>query len=181
MPYVDSDGWQVWYEVTGSGPPLVCSGGMIMMHDQFARVRAGLAEHFTVIDWNHRGAGQSERTSIGGFTFGDFMRDLQRVLEAANVKRAHHWGGSTGSLMAIRHAARHPDAVDRLVLWPTWQTGPYDPDNAYSQIARNTGIEGVISRHRCAGVRRREGRRRRGGRGAGARRAVSRALGRGRS
>lgn len=144
MPYVDSDGWKIWYQKTGSGPPLVCTGGEIYMHEQFWAIREELARHFTVIDWNWRGAGLSDRTSLGGFTLDDWVRDLGRVVDALQLKRAHFWGGSTGSFITIRYAALHPDRVDRLVLYPSWRSGAYDPDSYYAQMARQGGLDRVV-------------------------------------
>jgi pimeloyl-ACP methyl ester carboxylesterase len=144
MPYVDSDGWQVWYEATGSGPPLVCSGGPLMMHDQFARVTAPLARHFTVVNWNWRGAGNSGRNWVGGITIDHLAQDLRRVLAALGIERAAFWGASTGAALSIRYAALFPDAVERMVLFPTWRIPPYDAQGVYAKIAERSGVEGII-------------------------------------
>ncbi len=146
MPYVDSDGWDIWYDVQGSGPPLVLSGGTIMMHNQFDQVTADLARDFTVINWNWRGAGQSERTWIRGITFDHWVDDLTRVLDHLGVDKADFWGGSTGSLFAIRFASRYPERVGRMILYPAMQGGIGGSKIAamYRDIVQNLGVERQI-------------------------------------
>lgn len=66
MSKINDKGTEIWYEVTGSGDPLVLSGGFGLLHNQRDFVRELPAEHFQVIDWNYRGAGRSDRAWPGG-------------------------------------------------------------------------------------------------------------------
>ena len=65
MPTVSDRGVELWYQESGSGRPLVVSGGFGLLHNQFDFIRDELASHFRVIDWNYRGAGQSDRAWPG--------------------------------------------------------------------------------------------------------------------
>ena len=67
MPYAHDDGVELWYDVNGNGTgePLVLSGGFGLLQDQFAKIRDLLTPHLQVIDWNYRGAGQSDRSWPG--------------------------------------------------------------------------------------------------------------------
>lgn len=56
-------------------------------------------------------------------TFGEFDRGLTAILQAAGISRFHLVGQSYGGMLAQAYLARHPQAVDRLVLS---STGPAD-------------------------------------------------------
>jgi len=142
MPYANSNGWNIWYEAIGSGPPLVCTGGPIMMHNQFDYVNELLARHYTVINWNWRGAGQSDRTWVSGIGFDDFVADLGSVMDALGVGKAHFWGASSGSALAIRYAAKHPERVARMVLFPWHIANAMTSTRA--ETLRSTGIERAV-------------------------------------
>ena len=39
MPHANDNGVKLWYDLNGSGEPLVVSGGFGLLHDQFAYIR----------------------------------------------------------------------------------------------------------------------------------------------
>jgi pimeloyl-ACP methyl ester carboxylesterase len=55
------NGANIWYEISGSGPLLVQIGGAVSAHEGYAAITPAMAEHFTVLDYDHRGYGLSER------------------------------------------------------------------------------------------------------------------------
>ena len=61
MPKAHVDGAGLWYELVGSGPHLVQIGGAVSAHEGYSAVTPAMAEHFTVLDYDHRGYGQSDR------------------------------------------------------------------------------------------------------------------------
>jgi pimeloyl-ACP methyl ester carboxylesterase len=46
MPTINDNGTEIWYEVSGTGEPLVLTGGFGLLHNQWDFVRDALAEHF---------------------------------------------------------------------------------------------------------------------------------------
>ena len=66
MATVEHDGTKLWYDINGKGQALVLTGGFGLLHNQWDFVRSMLAEKFQVVDWNYRGAGQSDRAWPGG-------------------------------------------------------------------------------------------------------------------
>lgn len=115
MPKVTVNGYQLWYELTGAGPYLVQIGGAVSAHEGYAEVTGRMAEHFTVIDYDHRGYGQSERPPQQ-YTLEVWADDLAGLLDAIGVERTHVHGGSMGGFIASRFAARYPERVDKLVI-----------------------------------------------------------------
>jgi 3-oxoadipate enol-lactonase len=109
------NGAELWYQLQGSGPYLVQIGGAVSAHEGYATITDAMAEHFTVIDYDHRGYGQSDRPAQR-YTMDTWADDLAGLLAAVGVERTHVHGGSMGGFIATRFAARYPERVDRLVI-----------------------------------------------------------------
>jgi pimeloyl-ACP methyl ester carboxylesterase len=99
----------------------VLTGGFGLLHNQFDKVRPLLTPHFRVIDWNYRGCGQADRAWPGGYTLDTWVDDLATIMDGLKLDRAALWATSTGSRLAIRFAARFPDRVSRLMVYPTFR------------------------------------------------------------
>lgn len=115
MARAQVDGIELWYELEGSGPYLVQIGGAVSAHEGYVTVTEAMTEHFTVIDYDHRGYGQSDRPE-GRYTMATWADDLASLLDAIGVQRTHIHGGSMGGFIATLFAARYPERVDRLVI-----------------------------------------------------------------
>jgi proline iminopeptidase len=107
------DGCMLWAERTGSGPPLLLCHGGPGLWDMFAPVAAMLGDVATVIRWDQRGGGRSERR--GPYTVGRFIADVDAVrLRHAGARMAllgHSWGAT----LALLYALRHPGRVSKLI------------------------------------------------------------------
>jgi pimeloyl-ACP methyl ester carboxylesterase len=106
---------ELWYELRGSGPHLVQIGGAVSAHEGYATITEAMTEHFTVIDYDHRGYGQSDRPRQR-YTMATWADDLAGLLEAIGVERTHVHGGSMGGFIATLFASRYPQRVERLVI-----------------------------------------------------------------
>ena len=99
----------------GSGPLVLfmhgIGGNRTNWHDQLP-VFAG---KFHAASWDARGYGASDDYS-GPLDFGDFSRDLVRVLDHLKVARAHLVGLSMGGLIAFDFHASYPDRVATLTI-----------------------------------------------------------------
>jgi len=138
MPFVDDSGTKLWYQITGQkhGQPLVLSGGFGLLENQYDFVRELLGRHFQVIDWNYRGAGQSDRAWPGGvYHLDTWVDDLEKILGHLRVETAVLWGTSTGSLITIRYAARYPSRVHAVITYPMFKIDP-GFKNAFESITR---------------------------------------------
>jgi 3-oxoadipate enol-lactonase len=121
MPYVDDNGVKLWYRLSGSGEPLVLTGGFGLLHKQYEYVLASLTQEFQVIDWNYRGAGESDRAWVGGYTLDRWVDDLEIILQHLNLKQVNLWGTSTGAPLSIRYTARYPQRVHSLIVYPSFK------------------------------------------------------------
>ncbi len=122
MPTVSDSGVELWYQETGSGQPLVVSGGFGLLHNQFDFIREELASHFRVIDWNYRGAGQSDRAWPGKLYNQDtWVDDLEFILNELGLENVIVWGTSTGSPITLRYTARYQHRVKAMITYPMFK------------------------------------------------------------
>ncbi len=122
MAELRTDSTTLWYEVDGTGPPLVLSGGFGLLHNQWDFVREYLTAYFQVIDWNYRGAGRSDRAWPGGFFNQEtWVDDLEAILAHLDIRDAVLWGTSTGSPISIRYAAKYSHRVRALITYPMFK------------------------------------------------------------
>ncbi|WP_243362813.1 alpha/beta fold hydrolase [Fundidesulfovibrio terrae] len=105
----------IHYEVHGSGPALMLLAGLTQDVTQWGGLIAALAERFTVIAHDPRGAGRTT-ASFDGLTTEVMAQDALALLDELDMARAHVLGFSLGGMTAQVLAATHPERVDRLVL-----------------------------------------------------------------
>ncbi|HEY6329846.1 MAG TPA: alpha/beta hydrolase [Blastocatellia bacterium] len=142
MPKVLSNGVSLWYNVTGTGMPIVTIGGFGLLHNQWDSVNPYLEKHHRVVNWNYRGSGKSDWTMSEPFTVEQFVEDLRAVLDDAGIDKTTIWGTGTGSPIGIRFAAKYSDRVHALITYPwfrcdeTWK----DIFRVSYEIARTFGL-----------------------------------------
>lgn len=77
---------------------------------------AYLAAHHTLVRFDWRGCGLSDRDPAG-FTFDKLIEDFDAVVEAAAIREFTLFGmAGAGGAIAMNYAARHPARVSRLLL-----------------------------------------------------------------
>lgn len=113
---------ELYYEVTGSGPPVLLVMGLGMNATGWWRTVPVLAERFTVVAFDNRGVGRSNRPG-GPYAVKQMADDCVAVLDAEGLERAHVYGISLGGMIAQEVAIRHPTRTDALVLGATTPGG----------------------------------------------------------
>jgi pimeloyl-ACP methyl ester carboxylesterase len=114
MDHVTSaDGTDIAIDRTGSGPPviLVCGGSVDRMSN--AGLAEQLAPHFTVLNYDRRGRGDSGDTPP--YAVQREIEDIDAVVGAAGGS-AFLYGTSSGAALAME-AAISLDAITKLALW----------------------------------------------------------------
>jgi 3-oxoadipate enol-lactonase len=115
MPHADVNGAKIYYEINGSGPPVIQIGGAVNGHEGYALVTPAMQEHFTVIDFDHRGYGSSDRPDQE-YGMDVWVDDMAGLIDALGIEKLHVHGGSMGGFIAVLFAAKYPQKVDRLVF-----------------------------------------------------------------
>lgn len=150
MPYLKlRDGEQLYYEVTGQGPPLLLVAGLGGVGSFWADHVPALAEHFTVVVHDHRGTGQSSPSKID-YTVDQMADDLLQLMDHLDIARAALVGHSTGGAIGQTLALDQPERISKLVLSATWSA----PDDYFKrlfavrgEILSSGGVEAYVRSH----------------------------------
>lgn len=118
MPYVDSDGVGVYYEVNGSGPAVLFVHGSGGHHAAWWQQVAPLSGSFTVITVDLRGFGNTHWDSehdARNFP-GDIVAVLDAVAASGGPSSAVLAGQSIGAAAALKAALLRPDRASGVIL-----------------------------------------------------------------
>ena len=110
MPYVTANGIQLYYEREGQGEPLVLIAGYTCDLNQWVAVRAALAQRFSLLLADNRGAGRSAVPDTP-WSVADMADDVAALLREVGIARAGVLGHSLGGAVALTLAQRHPELV----------------------------------------------------------------------
>ena len=140
--FADVNGARLYYEVAGSGPPLVLLHGSFLdtrMWDDQIEV---LAEQCRTIRYDARGHGRSAPPSGQPYARSD---DLKALLEFLEVGHASLLGLSMGGGVAVNFAVTYPKSADALILVDVGVAG-------FPMSAEYVGwIDGIRSLHGGSG------------------------------
>ena len=81
-----------------------------------------LAAYHTVIRFDQRGSGLSDR-DVDDLSFDAWVSDLEAVVEALQLEHFVLLGISQGGPVAIEYTARHPETVEKLLLYGAYSRG----------------------------------------------------------
>lgn len=119
--YVARSDGRVYYEVTGSGAPLVLLHSCPKGGWSFERVLPALARSFTCYVADLPGFDRSE-VPQRRYTLGDYTDAVVDVMRDAGLESADFAGTRMGAILSMCMAVYHPERVRRLVLedCPGW-------------------------------------------------------------
>ncbi|MGW1667338.1 alpha/beta fold hydrolase [Streptomyces sp. NPDC002324] len=128
MPRAEANGVELFYEVAGSGDPLVLVHGSWGDHHNWLPVLPALAGRFRVLVYDRRGHSRSERPPGQGARRED-EEDLAALMETLDLAPAYVAGNSFGASTALGLAARRPGLFRGIVAHDPPLTGivPDDP------------------------------------------------------
>lgn len=106
------DRGELYYEVAGSGEPVVLIHGGFGDRRMWDAQFDVLARDYRVLRYDHRGFGRSPAPDS---TYSP-IRDLIQLLDRAEMDRAHIVGNSLGGALAITFALLHPERVRSLTV-----------------------------------------------------------------
>jgi len=155
--YASVNGFKIYYEIYGSGIPLVLiHGAGSTIQTSFGRVIHSFAKLRRIIAVELHGHGHTPDTNRL-WTFRQEADDVARLLEYLQIERADFFGFSNGGNTSMQIAIRYPDLVRKLVLGSTffkrdglyltfWESlnhstlsdMPQQLKDAYTKVAPNT-------------------------------------------
>ncbi|MEM6666723.1 MAG: alpha/beta fold hydrolase, partial [Pseudomonadota bacterium] len=107
MPFAPIDDGELYYEVHGSGPPLLLIAGLGGLGSYWTPQIDRFSQHFTLIVQDHRGTGKSSRSKIK-YSLEQMAQDTLRLMDALSLESAHLVGHSTGASIGQILAIEHP-------------------------------------------------------------------------
>ena len=113
--YIDIANAKLYYEVYGSGTPLLLLHGDTFGYiDEFAQYLPLLSKHFKVIAVGMRGHGKSELGSRS-LSYQQFAEDAMTILKKEKHDTAFVMGFSAGAITAYYLAAYFPEEIKKVV------------------------------------------------------------------
>jgi pimeloyl-ACP methyl ester carboxylesterase len=114
--YVPVNGLQMYYEIHGTGQPLVLlHGAFSAIGTSFGELLPGLAEDRQVVGFELQAHGHTADIDRP-LTLEALADDVAAAIDQLGLGRADIFGYSTGAAVALQVVLRHPEVVRKLVL-----------------------------------------------------------------
>jgi pimeloyl-ACP methyl ester carboxylesterase/DNA-binding CsgD family transcriptional regulator len=133
------DGARLAYATHGSGPTLVKAGNWLthLEYDWESPIwrhwLRDLGATNTMIRYDDRGCGLSQRELTASPTLDTFVGDLEAVIDAAAPDRFALLSISGGGTAAVSYATRHPERLSHLVIYGGYARGRFRRDELQRQ------------------------------------------------
>jgi pimeloyl-ACP methyl ester carboxylesterase len=138
------NGVRYYYEILGTGPPLLMLHGGLGDQRMLAPVVPMFAENHQVVTIDMQGHG---RTALGDrhLQRTAMADDVAELLTRLGIPQADVWGYSFGGWIALRLAIQHPERVRRLALVSTlYALDGWFPEIADQQAQLGAGAAPVM-------------------------------------
>src|SRR3954465_3777944 len=143
MAFLSANGVRLRYEVTGTGRPLCLIIGYRLHGAAWPDVFVeSLAQRFSVLTFDNRGTGLSDKPA-DDYGIPTMAADVIGLLDGLGWARAHVLGFSMGGAIAQELAIRHPERVNRLVLFATFPGGLLGIPAPWPVLRRLFDVEGL--------------------------------------
>ena len=137
MPYITTNGINTYYEIAGTGPPV------IFIHGGYGGVNStlvpssnfwipDLSDNFTIITYDRRSSGKSTYPN-STYTFNDIVNDLDALIEVLAIDKPFLIGSSAGGPIAMQYAITKPNKLSGLILPNTSARLWNHPDRIHSR------------------------------------------------
>jgi len=141
MESLVSDDARIFYDLAGTGPPVVLLHPFPAHHQFWLPLAQFLSPRYQLIMPDLRGHGESA-LGTGPATMEKHAQDLARLLEEAGVRRAVWVGVSIGGYILFEVWRRFRDRVSALVL----ANSKASPDTEEARAARFDSAQAVVER-----------------------------------
>jgi len=127
--YAPVNGLKMYYEIHGTGKPLVLIHGAFMTVEAWGETLTELAKTRRVIALELQGHGRTADIDRP-FSYEQFADDVAALMRHIGIDKADVLGYSLGGAVALQAAIRHPEMVDKLVV----VSGTYRTDGWYPEV-----------------------------------------------
>ena len=151
MPYIERDGVRIFYEATGSGPPILLTHGYSATGDMWRGQQEALSKGHQLIVWDMRGHGRSDSPDDqAAYSEAATVADMAALLDecAGSDAQAAIGGLSLGGYMSLAFHLAHPERTSALMVF---DTGPgYRSDEP--RAGWNRMVERMAARFETEGL-----------------------------
>ncbi len=116
---------KLYYEVRGTGQPIVFTHGASFNHKQWEKQVDYFSQFYQTVVWDVRGHGYSTLPA-GKVNSNDFSKDLNGLLDHLEIKSAVLCGLSMGGHISLQTAFKYPKRVAGLILIGTPFTNTFN-------------------------------------------------------
>jgi 3-oxoadipate enol-lactonase len=140
VPTVHVGDIDMYYEVHGSGEPLVFIGGLASDLSETEWLTGWCAQTHRVLAFDNRGAGRTDKPDAP-YSIPMMADDTDALMEAVGMSHATVLGVSMGGRIALDLALEHPDRVARLILVSTTASArPEHPTTRMEMLGKLSGL-----------------------------------------
>jgi len=130
MPYAHVNGIKMYYEIHGTGNPLVMVQGFTRNTLGFSKLADCLKDQYQVILFDNRGSGRSQHPSPP-YSIEMMTKDLALLLETLKIEKAYFFGHSMGGAIVEQYCINYPLQIEKAIICSSFAKVPY---NALMQI-----------------------------------------------
>jgi pimeloyl-ACP methyl ester carboxylesterase len=135
--YASVNGLEMYYEIHGTGRPLILLHGGVGAIEMFGEVLPLLAEGRRVVAVDLQAHGRTADIDRP-LSFELMADDIAALIEHLEIEKADVMGYSLGGGVALQTAIRHPEVVRKLVVVST----PFKRDGWYPEVLAGMGQMG---------------------------------------
>lgn len=118
MPFQKVNNTNYYYELHGTGKPVVLISGYTCDHTFWLPMLDQMSEHYQVLLFDNRGCGQTKDQNQP-LNIKELAAETIALAESLGLKLPHIIGQSMGGTIAQTIAANHSDQIDKLCLLTT--------------------------------------------------------------
>ena len=139
--YAPVNGLQMYYEIHGSGEPLLLLHGAFGAIDLWGPILTTLAEHHQVIAVEFQGHGHTADIIDRPLGYEQLADDVAALMGHLGIAQADVVGYSMGGTTGLQLAIRHPERVRKLVtVSPNYRSDGYYPELLAGLLQMTPGI-----------------------------------------
>lgn len=145
--YANINGTRIYYEVEGTGHPLVLIHGWPMSARMWDAQARELKGYYQVVRYDRRGFGRSPGAAGVEQSAAHDAQDLEALLRYLKIPSAYILGHSQGGAVAQQFTLDHPELVDALILhgaaidgFVLPETGPFSGAGSVRQLMQKSGM-----------------------------------------
>jgi pimeloyl-ACP methyl ester carboxylesterase len=115
MPKVNLNGIDLFYDIQGTGEPLLLISGFLCDHTYWSVLMPHFTSQYQIIRLDNRGVGRSSAPD-SPYSLQQLAHDIAALLEYLNIHQVQVAGHSMGGQIAQELALLYPQKVKKLIL-----------------------------------------------------------------